>query len=96
VALLTNPLKWAKILPISYANSQAADLNNAIPSWAASHNTTQSPIWVVDQYTNFPMSDLRDGVHPNSAGDQLMESRWYPALVNAVNIIRANRTGSTV
>jgi hypothetical protein len=42
--------------------------NNAIPAWAVSKNTTASPIWVVDQYTGFTSSDLKDGVHPGDSG----------------------------
>lgn len=37
-------------------------------------------------------TDLRDGVHPNTSGDQKMAAKWYPALVNALKIIEANTT----
>lgn len=47
-------------------NTQIQNLNKAIIPWAQGLNTTESPIWVVDQYTGFSgTSDLRDGVHPN-------------------------------
>jgi lysophospholipase L1-like esterase len=67
-------------------------LNAAIPAWAASKNTTKSPIWVVDQYTGFSTSDLRDGVHPNANGDAKMAAKWMPALVNAIKVVQANST----
>lgn len=45
---------------------------------------TDSPIWVVDQYTGFSgTSDLRDGVHPNDAGDTKMATLWFPAVEKA-------------
>jgi hypothetical protein len=55
-------------------------------------NSTASPIWVVDQYTGFNAgSDLRDGVHPNDAGDVKMLNVWYPALVRAFAAARAGK-----
>ncbi|KAH8688004.1 SGNH hydrolase-type esterase domain-containing protein [Tricladium varicosporioides] len=79
----------AQIIPIGIGSSNTAiqALNKAIPAWAASKNTTQSPIWVVDQYTGFSTSDLRDGVHPNEAGDTKMAAKWMPALLNAIKVI---------
>lgn len=58
-------------------------LDNAIPGWAASRSTAQSPITVVDQYTGFDtVADTNgDGVHPDDSGFQKMSDRWYPALV---------------
>ncbi|KAF4626427.1 hypothetical protein G7Y89_g11732 [Cudoniella acicularis] len=70
----------------------AFTLNKAIPAWAVSKNTTQSPIWVVDQYTGFSTTDLRDGVHPNESGDTKMAAKWYPAIINAINVIEAGNS----
>jgi lysophospholipase L1-like esterase len=78
------PSQVAQIIPLPYADSGVQALNAAIPQWASSHNTTESPIWVVDQYTGFSSSDLRDGVHPNQSGDTKMAAKWYPALTNAI------------
>lgn len=84
----------AQIIPCSIGSYTTAinALNSAIPSWAAGLNTTQSPIWVVDQNTGFTSSDLRDGVHPNTSGDQKMANKWYPALINAFKQFEANGT----
>ncbi|MDT0347049.1 cellulose binding domain-containing protein [Streptomyces litchfieldiae] len=62
------------------------NLNNAIPGWAATHSTEQSPVTVVDQWTGFDTAtDTTDGVHPNeTTGIQKLESRWYPALTAAL------------
>jgi hypothetical protein len=84
----------AKIIPCSVGSYTTAikALNDAIPAWATSLNTTQSPIWVVDQNTGMSSTDLRDGVHPNTSGDTKMAAIWYPALVNALKIIESNAT----
>jgi len=56
-------------------------LDAAIPGWAASKTTAQSPIVVVDQWTGFDTTtDTVDGVHPNASGDQKISNRFYPAL----------------
>ncbi|KAI1780745.1 carbohydrate esterase family 3 protein [Hypoxylon cercidicola] len=80
----------AQIIPISYGNyiPQIQSLNAAIIPWAQGLNTTESPIWVVDQYTG---TDLRDGIHPNAAGDTKMMNVWYPALVNAFQAAQADK-----
>jgi len=82
----TNILQVAKIIPAtaSYYQTGIKALNDAIPGWAAGLNSTQSPIWVVDQNTGMSASaDERDGLHPNAAGDVKMANVWYPAVVNA-------------
>src|SRR5690606_41190807 len=44
-------------------------LNAAIPAWAASESTAQSPVIFVDQWTGFDTdADTYDGVHPNASG----------------------------
>jgi len=64
------------------------ELNKAIPEWAASKNTTESPIWLVDQYTGMVSSDLKDGVHPGATGDNKMTEKWYPAVVAAIKSLQ--------
>lgn len=60
-------------------------LNNAIPAWASSKSTSQSPIYVVDQWTGFSSTaDTSDGVHPNNNGIIKMANKWYATLVNLV------------
>jgi fibronectin type 3 domain-containing protein len=81
----------AKIIPMAASAcgtgcpERVVDLNNAIPGWAASRTTSQSPITVVDQWTGFSTSsDTYDGVHPNAAGDQKISDKWFPALTAAL------------
>jgi len=77
----------AKIIPMNPSScaecgQRVIEFNNAIPAWANSRSTTQSPVIVVDQWTGFSTaSDTGDGVHPNATGDQKMSDRWYPTLV---------------
>lgn len=75
-------------------NTKIQQLNAQIPTWAAGLNKTESPIWIVDQYTGFSSSDLRDGVHPNASGDQKMTNVWYPALVKAFAAAKAEKAAA--
>lgn len=71
----------SQIIPLaSNLNTAVIALNAAIPAWAASQNTTASPIWVVDQYTGFSTSDLQDGVHPNASGNAKMAAKYIDIL----------------
>jgi hypothetical protein len=81
----------AQIIPMNPTNGCSncqqgvINLNAAIPAWAASLSTTQSPIIVVDQWTGFDDStDTYDGVHPNDSGNQKMSDKWYPALTSVL------------
>jgi lysophospholipase L1-like esterase len=65
----------------SYCQQGTINLNNAIPAWAASKTTAQSPITVVDQWTGWdPVADTTDGVHQSDAGNRKMAAKWYAAL----------------
>jgi lysophospholipase L1-like esterase len=81
----------AKIIPMNAGNCAACgqrvvDLNAAIPGWAASTSTAQSPVTVVDQWTGFSTAtDTYDGVHPNASGDQKMADRWFSPLSAAIS-----------
>lgn len=71
-------------------------LNAAIPAWASSLSTAQSPITVVDQWTGFDDStDTGDGVHPNDAGNQKMASKWFPPLTTVLNTLLTPGSPST-
>jgi lysophospholipase L1-like esterase len=63
---------------------QVQELNAAIPAYFAHRTSTASPIWVVDQWTNFTSADLYDGIHPSAPGDVKIASKLYPALVEAI------------
>jgi lysophospholipase L1-like esterase len=81
----------AQIIPMDSAQScdtcaqGVMDLNAAIPDWAASLSTEESPVTVVDQWTGFDTgTDTYDGVHPNDAGNRKIADGWYPALTEAL------------
>ncbi|KAL2062229.1 hypothetical protein VTL71DRAFT_6495 [Oculimacula yallundae] len=73
------------VIPFPSSDAKIKSLNAAIPAWAAAQNTTVSPIYLVDCNTGFNgQSMLRDGVHPNAAGDKLIADRLSPMLVDVV------------
>jgi lysophospholipase L1-like esterase len=62
--------------------SRVMALNAMIPGWATQNNTAQSPVTVVDQYTNFnTATDTGDGVHANPAGSMKIAMNWFNALI---------------
>jgi lysophospholipase L1-like esterase len=80
----------AQIIPMnpstcSECGARTVALNNAIPGWAASRSTSQSPIVVVDQWTGFSTSaDTNDGVHPVQSGNVKIANRWLAPLSAAI------------
>ncbi|OAA65990.1 carbohydrate esterase family 3 protein [Niveomyces insectorum RCEF 264] len=73
------------VIPLPLSSAGIVAINQAIPDWAAKLNSTDSPIVIADCNTGFPTSDLRDGVHPNIAGDKILASRIGPLLLNYIN-----------
>jgi lysophospholipase L1-like esterase len=70
---------------------QVQELNAAIPSYFAHRNSTASPIWVVDQWTNLTSADLYDGIHPSASGDVRIASKFYPALIEAIHSMQGRK-----
>ena len=76
----------AQIIPLSPdgcpdCERRVRELNALIPTWAASESTTESPVYVVDQWTGFdPGVHADDRVHPNMMGSQKMADVWLAAL----------------
>lgn len=73
----------AKIMPLYYSTSayqRVSPFNEAIQQLGDSLNTNQSPITIVDQFSDINHSDLSDGVHPTSEGESKMAQRWFTAL----------------
>ncbi|KAF2274945.1 SGNH hydrolase [Westerdykella ornata] len=89
----------AQIIPLGFGNynTKVQELNRAIPGWAQGLNKTESPIWVVDQYTGYSgTADNRDSVHPNDSGDTKMMNVWYPALIKAFEAAKADKAGAAM
>ncbi|KAH6842408.1 SGNH hydrolase-type esterase domain-containing protein [Chaetomium sp. MPI-CAGE-AT-0009] len=80
----------AQIIPMNPPNcaecgDRVVALNEAVPGWAASKNSTGSPITVVDCWTGFDTAtDTGDGVHPNDAGNEKLADCWYEPLRRAI------------
>lgn len=57
------------------------------------HNTTESPIVIADcsEDNGFTAQMLRDGVHPNAQGDQLMADEIGPLLIRYVQDLLAEQ-----
>ena len=77
----------AQIIPMDPSQScvdcdqRVITLNNSLPAWAQTKNTSQSPIIIVDHWTGFDVNtDTYDGVHPNEQGDRKIAANWYDAL----------------
>jgi hypothetical protein len=62
------------------STANAEELVMAIPAWAASISTAQSPVLVADLWTNSDPREAADCVHPNDAGARRMALNWYAAL----------------
>jgi len=85
----------AQIIPMmrdhAHQDATAVALNQQLIPWAQGLNKTESPIWIVDQHTGMTDSDMRDGLHPNDAGDTKMANVFYPALLAAFSAAKANK-----
>ena len=89
VMRLDNPninIYLAQMLPISgQSQSQIILLNSILSVIGAVRTTPESPIVMVDMYTGFnPTLHMFDGVHPNSAGEEMMAQRWFNAMLPAL------------
>lgn len=81
------------MIPLSFNGGSIDSLNARIPEWATGLNTTESPIWIADcsASAGFTTGMLRDGVHPNDQGDQLIAQKVGPLVVQAVQDVIAAR-----
>jgi lysophospholipase L1-like esterase len=56
-------------------------LNADMIGWAASNGTADSPVTIVDLFTDIvPATDQSDGVHLNAAGSEKVAARFFAAL----------------
>ncbi len=72
-----------KIMPscsnmAAYNGAQA--LVSAVPAWAQSVSTKESPVFTADLWTNSDWHQTLDCVHPNDVGAQRMAGNWFDAL----------------
>jgi len=81
----------SQIIPMSPSGcttcaSDVVSFNNAIPGLVAELQSTQSPIYIVDQWTGFDLAtDTYDAVHPVTSGFIKMANRFFPVVAQALN-----------
>jgi hypothetical protein len=78
----------AKLIPTNnYDNNQRIiALNNEMDGIAQRNSTFQSPIVVVDQFSNFdPATDTYDGIHANASGRQKMAQKWFEGIQTVID-----------
>jgi lysophospholipase L1-like esterase len=83
---VTDSIQVDKVIPLSFSNSGITAINAAIPAWAQGLNSTDSPIMIADcsSQAGFTTGMLRDGVHPNAQGDQVMAKAIGPLVIQLV------------
>jgi lysophospholipase L1-like esterase len=69
--------------PISGNGYRVPILNDRIPDIAIDKYDPNSPIIIVDQYSDFNVSsDTYDNIHPNESGEEKMAQKWRDAIFN--------------
>ncbi|KAK1486085.1 cellulose-binding protein [Colletotrichum abscissum] len=82
-----------RLIPLSFNGGGIDTLNQRIPGWAIEQNSTSSSITVADcsSSAGFTTSMLRDGVHPNDQGDQIIAQKVGRLLIKYVRDLIAER-----
>jgi hypothetical protein len=62
------------------STTNAQQLVEAVPEWAAGLSTGASPVFVADLWTNSDPMEADDCVHPDDAGARRMGQNWFTAL----------------
>jgi len=71
----------SSIIPLSSGNAAVMTYNATIPGIVQMKASDGKHVIFVDQYKDFPTSELGDGVHPNDAkGYPRMGGVWYTAI----------------
>jgi hypothetical protein len=71
----------SSIIPLSSGNAQVMTYNATIPGIVQMKAAAGKHVIYVDQYKDFPTSELADGVHPDDAkGYPRMGDVWYAAI----------------
>jgi lysophospholipase L1-like esterase len=70
----------SNIIPFPQAASTVMTFNAAVPGVVKKHADAGKHVIFVDQFADFPTSELGDGVHPNQTGYERMGRKWYDAI----------------
>ena len=71
----------AQIIPSRVAKDRIVDFNLKLESLASKLNNQTSPVILVDQYTNYEITDNYDGTHPNESGESKIADNWTNAIL---------------
>ncbi|CAN97190.1 hypothetical protein/putative endoglucanase [Sorangium cellulosum So ce56] len=70
----------SNIIPFPMGAGAVNTYNAKIPALVEARASKGAHVLFVDQFKDFPTSELGDGVHPNKAGYARMAGRWYDAI----------------
>jgi len=70
----------SNIIPFPSGAAATTTFNAAVPAQVQQRADEGAHIVFVDQFKDFPTSELGDGVHPNQAGYGRMAAKWYAAI----------------
>jgi hypothetical protein len=68
------------IIPFPQQDNTVKTFNSAVPGVVKMRADAGKHILLVDQFKDFPTSELGDGVHPNQTGYGRMGKVWYEAI----------------
>lgn len=71
---------FSNIIPFPQSASNVTAFNMPIQGMVEERAAAGAHILFVDQFKDFPTSELGDGVHPNQAGYGRMAAKWYAAI----------------
>ncbi|WP_437981595.1 SGNH/GDSL hydrolase family protein [Sorangium sp. So ce117] len=70
----------SNIIPFPSGANAVSTYNAKISALVEARASKGAHVLFVDQFKDFPTSELGDGVHPNKAGYARMAGRWYDAI----------------
>ena len=71
----------ASLIPLASGNDAVVTYNATIPAMVQMKTGAGKHVIFVDQYKDFPTSELTDGIHPNDTnGYPRMANVWYAAI----------------
>jgi hypothetical protein len=80
-ALPNSLIAVSSIIPLPFAQAAVTTYNSKVPGIVQTKASAGKHVIFVDQFKDFPASELGDGVHPNDAmGYPRMGNVWYAAI----------------
>jgi lysophospholipase L1-like esterase len=70
----------SSIVPLPSSANAVDTYNAAIPGLVQTRASAGKHVKYLDQFNDFPASELADGVHPNPAGYARMAGVWYAGI----------------